>query len=126
MIENQSTNTGENVLFTDHLLTEHGMNPLRFIAVQKPYMERRTYATFMKHLPHKDLIVTSPQIPFEEYATPEIPLEYMISIMVGDLERIRDYPGKGFQIYQEIPKYVLEAYERLITLGYTHHRITQS
>jgi hypothetical protein len=100
------------------------MNPLCFIAVQKPYMERRTYATFMKHFPERHITVTSPQIPFEKYGTPEIPLEYMISIMVGDLERIRDYPGRGFQIYQEIPEHVTEAYERLIALGYTHHRIT--
>src|SRR3954463_12844822 len=46
LIENRSTNTGENVLFTRRLLGEHHLDPAKFILVQKPYMERRSYATF--------------------------------------------------------------------------------
>ena len=46
--------------------------------VQKPYMERRSYATFKKHWPDKKLLVTSPQISFEAYPTPEISLEKVI------------------------------------------------
>ena len=38
--------------------------------------------------------------------------------MVGDLQRIKLYPAKGFQIFQEIPDDVWQAYERLIELGY--------
>jgi hypothetical protein len=41
--------------------------------------------------------------------------------MVGDLQRIRFYPEKGFQIYQEIPAEVWNAYERLIQLGFDKH-----
>src|SRR3954467_5754248 len=48
LVENQSTNTGENILFTQQLLSERGLNPGSFIVVQKPYMERRSYATFKK------------------------------------------------------------------------------
>ena len=66
-------------------------------------MERRSYATFKKHWPDKELMVTSPQIPFDEYANEEIPLERVIHIMAGDLQRIKFYPAKGFQIHQEIP-----------------------
>ena len=121
IIENRSANTGENVLFTKSLLGEKGLDPKSFILVQKPYMERRTYATFMKQWPGKEILVTSPQISFEEYPTEEIPMERVISIMVGDLQRIRDYPAKGFQIYQEIPDPVMRAYERLIELGFDSH-----
>jgi len=45
LIENKSTNTGENILFTQQLLAQHRLNPQSFIVVQKPYMERRSYAT---------------------------------------------------------------------------------
>lgn len=121
LVENKSSNTGENILFTKKLLDEHSITPDSFILVQKPYMERRTYATFMKQWPDKDILVTSPQISFEKYPTEEIPLERVISIMVGDLQRIIDYPAKGFQIYQEIPDNVLQAYERLIQLGFDSH-----
>lgn len=123
LIENKSTNTGENVSLTKELLAEKGLDFQTFILVQKPYMERRTYATFKKVWPEKEFIVTSPPIPFEEYPTAEIPKEKMITVMVGDLQRIKIYPEKGFQISQEIPSEVWDAYERLVELGYTGHLI---
>src|SRR6266576_3108607 len=67
LIENRSTNTGENVLFTKHLLTMRQIDVEKFILVQKPYMERRTYATFKKFWPEKNILVTSPQMTFDEY-----------------------------------------------------------
>ena len=121
LIENRSTNTGENILFTKSILKEHKLDPQKFIVVQKPYMERRSYATFKQHWPDKDLIVTSPQIAFEDYPTEEIPLERVINIMVGDLQRIKLYPDKGFQVYQHIPPQVWQAFERLVELGFNKH-----
>ena len=123
LIENQSTNTGENVRFTRRLLEERGLDPASFILVQKPYMERRTFATFKKLWPDKSMVVTSPQIGFDDYPTEDIPKERVIAIMVGDLQRIRLYPARGFQIEQEIPDDVWDAYERLVELGYTRHMI---
>lgn len=123
LIENESTNTGENILFTQRLLLQQQLDPQSFIVVQKPYMERRSYATFKKHWPHKKLIVTSPQLSFEEYPTPDIPLDRVINIMVGDLQRIKYYPEKGFQIPQEIPDEVWKAFETLVTAGYDKHLI---
>src|SRR5687768_11610656 len=125
LIENRSTNTGENILFTQQLLKKHGLDPHSFIVVQKPYMERRSYATFKKHWPDKKLLVTSPQISFDEYPIPDIPLERVINIMVGDLQRIIEYPRKGFQIKQEVPEHVLSAYKTLIELGYDKHLMKQ-
>ena len=118
LIENKSSNTGENILFAQKLLEEKGLNPESFIVVQKPYMERRTYATFKKQWPGKEFTVTSPQMSFEEYPNNEIPLENVINIMVGDLQRIKIYPEKGFQITQEIPDDVWQAYEKLVGLGF--------
>jgi uncharacterized SAM-binding protein YcdF (DUF218 family) len=123
LIENQSTNTGENILFTDRLLQQRKLNPQSFIVVQKPYMERRSFATFKKHWPEKMLIVTSPQIAFEAYPTKEIPMEKVIDIMVGDFQRIKLYPQKGFQIFQEIPSDVDRAFHELVALGFTSNLI---
>lgn len=125
LVENRSTNTGENIQFTQKLLEEQGLDINHFIVVQKPYMERRSYATFKKHWPEKQLTVTSPQFSFDDYPTAEIPLERVINIMVGDLQRIKYYPEKGFQIYQEIPAGVWQACERLIALGYDKHLMKQ-
>jgi len=125
LVENKSTNTGENILFTQQLLAQKNLDPQSFIVVQKPYMERRSYATFKKHWPDKKLIVTSPQISFEDYPTEEIPLERVINIMVGDLQRIIIYPAKGFQVYQEVPPDVRDAYEQLIALGFNKHMMRE-
>lgn len=125
LVENQSTNTGENIQFTQQLLAQNNLQPQRFIVVQKPYMERRSYATFKKHWPEKQLIVTSPQYSFESYPNEDIPMERVIDIMVGDLQRIKIYPAKGFQIYQEIPDNIWQAYEKLVALGFTNHLVRE-
>lgn len=125
LVENQSTNTGENILFSKKLLLDKNINPNKFISVQKPCMERRTQATFQKLWPDKEHIVTSPQISFEEYPTDETPMDEVINIIVGDLQRIKIYPEKGFQIPQEIPHDVWDAYERLVTAGYIKHLIKE-
>lgn len=118
LIENKSTNTGENIQFTQQLLKERNLDPATFIVVQKPYMERRSYATFKRHWPDKELTVTSPQFSFTEYCTEGIPIEKVIHIMTGDLQRIKIYPQKGFQIPQQIPDDVWSAFEKLVAMGF--------
>ena len=118
LIENKSTNTGENILFSQKLLEQHHLDPGSFLVVQKPYMERRSYATFKKHWPDKKILVTSPQLSFDQYPTTDIPVEKVINIMVGDLQRIRIYPEKGFQIYQEMPEEVWRAAVKLMEAGF--------
>ena len=127
LIEAESTNTGENIAFTKRLLVEKGLDPQRFIVVQKPYMERRSYATFRKLWPEKEVTVTSPQVSFRsylaEYANRALSAADVVSIMVGDLQRIKIYPSLGFQIEQEIPEHVWHAFERLVRAGYDKYLI---
>lgn len=121
IIEDQSTNTGENIQFTHALLNEIGADFKSFILVQKPYTERRAYATFKKQWPDPDaeFVVTSPQINYQDYFTPELPKDFVINLLVGDMQRIREYAKLGFQIEQEIPANVWAAYKRLVAAGYT-------
>jgi uncharacterized SAM-binding protein YcdF (DUF218 family) len=122
LLENRSTNTGENVAFTRRLLEERSLEIRRFILVQKPYMERRTYATFRRVWPEPELMVTSPQVSMIDYlrgySHPSLTAADVISIMVGDLQRIRVYPGLGFQIPQDITDEVWRAYEQLVAAGF--------
>jgi uncharacterized SAM-binding protein YcdF (DUF218 family) len=154
IIEPKARNTGENVRFVHALLERRGLlggsqsqaakangadnvlaqeadtkseRPItRMLLVQKPYMERRTYATFAKQWPGVDagsmrFSVTSPPIAWEDYPDAENPRELVISIMVGDLVRIREYPKLGFQIEQDIPDEVWEAGMRLKGAGCNRH-----
>jgi uncharacterized SAM-binding protein YcdF (DUF218 family) len=127
LIENRSSNTGENIRFTKQLLADRGLELQKFIIVQKPYMERRSYATFKKLWPDKDVVVTSPQISFAEYlhsySNTALSSADVVSIMVGDLQRIRIYPARGFQIEQDVPVETLDAYNQLVAAGFTKHLI---
>jgi uncharacterized SAM-binding protein YcdF (DUF218 family) len=127
LVETRSTNTGENIEFTRQLLAEKGLDPKSFIVVQKPYMERRSYATFKKLWPEKSLVVTSPQVPFidylAQYAHGSLSPDEVISVMVGDLQKIKLYPARGFQIAQEIPDDVWAAYEHLVEAGYDKYLV---
>ena len=127
LTETQSTNTGENVEFTKRLLADRGLDLQKFIVVQKPYMERRAYATFRQLWPEKDLVVTSPQVSFREYldhyTNRALSVADVVGIMVGDLQRIKIYPARGWQIPQEIPDEVWRAYEELIRAGYDKYLI---
>jgi uncharacterized SAM-binding protein YcdF (DUF218 family) len=122
-IENRSTNTGENIAFTYELFLKNNLPVRKIILVQKPYMERRAFATFMKQWPGPpvEVMVTSPQLSFEQYPNQHISLEEVIHIMVGDLHRIDIYARKGYQIPQHIPQEVWDAYHTLIKKGYTSH-----
>lgn len=121
LIENKSTNTGENVMFTQELLGLKNISVTSAIAVQKPYMERRTFATIRAQWPGLDVQVTSPQLNLDAYCTDDIPRDQVISIMVGDLQRIMEYPKRGFMIEQEVPPTVHEAMQHLIDAGYDAH-----
>ncbi|HEY0765942.1 MAG TPA: YdcF family protein [Pyrinomonadaceae bacterium] len=127
LVEPNSTNTGENIKFTKQLLAQRGLDPQRFILVQKPYMERRSYATFRQFWPEKEVVVTSPQVSFREYlanyANGHISSADVVSIMVGDLQRIKLYPALGYQIPQEIPDDVWAAFETLVRAGYDKYLI---
>ncbi|WP_114748183.1 YdcF family protein [Pleomorphovibrio marinus] len=123
LIENRSTNTGENLRLTKKLFDAEGIDPQRFILVQKPFMERRSLATFEKEWPDKEVRVTSPLLSLQDYPNEEISFKLLVNAMVGDLQRIKLYPEKGFQTYQEIPGEVWEAYLALIDMGYDKHLI---
>jgi uncharacterized SAM-binding protein YcdF (DUF218 family) len=127
LVENRSTNTGENILFTRRLLAEQQLDPQSFIVVQKPYMERRSYATFRNFWPEKDVAVTSPRVSMDDYLRgcthSALSADDVIAIMVGDLQRIALYPARGFQIPQEIPGDVWHAYEELVKAGYDKYLV---
>lgn len=129
IVESKAANTGENIRFTHELLLSLNKTFSSFILVQKPYMERRTYATFKQQWPDKnaEFIVTSPQLSYEEYMqTGSIDKDFAISVMVGDLQRIREYPKLGYQIEQDIPQNVWQAFEDLVANGFNKHLLKSS
>jgi len=121
LLEPRATNSGENLAFTRELLEARAVHPRRIILVQKPYMERRAYATFLRQWPGPEARVTSPPIPFDHYFTPDLPRELVINVLVGDVQRMKVYAERGFQVPQPMPDDVWAAFSELVARGYTSH-----
>ena len=130
IIENEASNTGENINKSKNILNKLNLSPNSFLIVDKPYRERRTFATIKKQWPEIDFTITSPQHSYDEYyefySHGEISTDEFISIMVGDLQRIDLYGKNGFQIEQEIPSEVWNAFIKLISLGYNTHLLLEN
>lgn len=124
LLESRSTNTGENLQFTRELLAARSLTVQSVIAVQKPYMERRTFATIRQQWPEIAVRVSSPPLDFEAYCDADIPAGDIITFMVGDLQRIIEYPKRGFMIPQDVPQAVRGAFDQLVSAGYDKHLIS--
>ena len=125
--EERARNSGENLVFSKRLLEELGLPARRVIGVQKPYMERRLYAAFPVYWPEAEVTVTSWQQTYEEYIAGlsrwHRTEEDTIHMMVGDFQRLIRYPLLGYQVPQQIPDEAMEAYDRLVSMGYTRQLI---
>lgn len=123
LLEDKATNTAENIIFSYELLKAKSLDVKSIILVHKPYMTRRSYATFKKQWPGDsiDVQVASADQTFDKYNDGTLPTDLIINSIVGDLQRIREYPKLGFQIEQEIPDEVWQAWRRLVAAGYDKH-----
>ena len=140
LLEEASTNTGENARFTAAALQAAAAAaaagtgapaagaPRRILLVQKPYMEMRTLATCLCQwplTPPPTFAVTSPRIALEAYpdAARGLSLEHIIAVAAGDAQRCAVYPRLGFQAYMPVPADVWQAIKTLIRAGYTSHAL---
>ena len=123
IIENKSTNSAENILFTREKFRELGMDVRRIIAVHKPFMERRVMATMGLYWPEMDVVYTSPQVDLEAYIRNSVACgmteKGVIDVIVGDFQRMDVYAKRDFQLPQEIPQEAWDAFQTLVEMGYT-------
>ncbi|CAN5500960.1 YdcF family protein [soil metagenome] len=122
LIEPAATNTGENIHFTKALCAENGIEASSAIVVSKPSMNRRAHATCLLHWPELKVTCSAPDTHFLRNPAPGHTPEDVVSEMVGDLQRIIEYPKAGYQAHQHVPEAVQQAYEELLARGYTNHR----
>ncbi|MFQ0814997.1 hypothetical protein AVM02_09605 [Brucella anthropi] len=120
IIEADATNIGENIRFSREKLVPGAISA---ILVTKPQTQRRVLATVARQWPEARASVTAPLVSFEDQPTAGFPLEMLIHEMTGDLQRILEYPAKGYQIAQAVPLEVMEAYDFLIAQGFDGHPV---
>ena len=122
ILENKSTNSAENLLFTPRVLAEAGVKAEKIIAVHKPYMERRLWAAMQVYWPEIKAVYTSPQVSVEEHIAHAEKIGMtrrgVIETIVGDVQRMELYAEKGYQAPVEIPARVRAAFDALVKEGY--------
>jgi uncharacterized SAM-binding protein YcdF (DUF218 family) len=118
LVEPCATNTGENIALSRELLAAAGISVQSVMLVSMPYMERRAYATTRKVWPEIEPVCASVPLTLSEYVKTRDHGTELIDMMIGDLQRVIEYPGQGFAIAQEVPPSVYAAYQRLVAAGF--------
>jgi uncharacterized SAM-binding protein YcdF (DUF218 family) len=122
LVEPRATNTAENLVLTRSLLREHGVEPRSVTLVSRPYQQRRAYATCRRQWPAVEVVCTSSPQGLDGYLTAIGDPDLVLTMLVGDTERIERYAELGFAIPQEVPPEVRAACAALVAAGYTGRR----
>lgn len=122
-LERRSANTGENALFRYELVKSMKIDARSILLITKPYMERRALATFEAQWSNKSagIAVSSRGGSINKYCVGGQIYDDVVNIMVGDFQRLVEYPKLGFQSAQPIAAKQHDALKRLVAAGYTKH-----
>ncbi|HXE83884.1 MAG TPA: YdcF family protein [Gemmatimonadales bacterium] len=122
LLEDRSTNFGENIAFTRALLP--AAKAITFVT--KPASVLRVKLTAEVQWPGIARYTACPALEFPRDVSNVVGLFGIINEMVGDIERIQRYPALGFQSPHDLPREVLGAWRHLIREGFTHHLMEQA
>lgn len=122
ILEDRSTNTKENILFTREKLEAFGLPHERILGVHQPFMERRIAAAMGVYWPEVSFAVTSPQVTIPAYLQAAqaqgVTEEAAVCVIVGDFQRMDLYAKLGYQLPQQIPEEAWQAFHHLVAMGY--------
>jgi hypothetical protein len=119
LLETHARNTGENVSLTRSLLDKYGVHASNAIVVSRPYQQRRAFATFRALWPELDVRCTSRPLPLSDYVATIGDPAFVVNMIVGDTQRVIEYPSASSSEKQPVPDLVLNAYRRLVEAGFT-------
>ncbi|GAA0964656.1 YdcF family protein [Actinocorallia libanotica] len=119
LTETEATNTGQNIALTRELLAARGIEVRSASLISRPYQQRRAYATAKKLWPGLDIICASSPLPLDEYIHGIGDVTRVINMLVGDTQRIIEYPKRGYAVPQHMPAHVQAAFRHLVAAGYT-------
>jgi uncharacterized SAM-binding protein YcdF (DUF218 family) len=118
LVEPRATNTGANISLSRELLAERGLTPTSVLVVSKPYMQRRAFATCGKLWPEIAVVCASEGLTLADYIDSIGDEKLVIDMLVGDLQRVVEYPALGYATDQRVPADVIAAYDRLLRAGF--------
>jgi uncharacterized SAM-binding protein YcdF (DUF218 family) len=123
LVEPEATNTGANLTLSRRALARAGMRPTSALVICTPYMQRRAFATAAMVWPELEVLCASEPLCLSDYVKGIGDAKLVIDMMVGDLQRVIEYPERGFAVEQDVPLAVERAYSRLVDHGFTSRLI---
>ncbi|SDC60801.1 YdcF family protein [Actinokineospora iranica] len=123
LIETEATNTSQNLTNTRQVLADAGIHPASVMLISRPYQQRRAYATCRKVWPDVEAVCSSQPLPLDDYVASIGDVDRVVTMLVGDTQRITEYARLGFAIEQDVPEPVHAAYQRLVDAGFTSRLI---
>lgn len=124
LVEPKAANTGQNITFSRELLSKSDIAVESLPLISKPYMECRSYATCRKLWPEADVVCASEALELDVYIKSIGEEKLVVDRLVGDLQRVIEYPKLGFVVEQDVPVDVHDAYERLLGAGFDSRLIS--
>lgn len=124
LLEPNAGNTGQNITLSRAVLATAGITPQAVLLVSKPYMERRSFATARKLWPEVEIVCASEPLEFDDYLKSIGDEKLVLNMLVGDLQRVIEYPKLDFAIAQDVPEDVHAAYESLLADGFDSRLLT--
>lgn len=131
LIEEESSNSGENASFSLKLLEQKNISYSNVILIQDPLLQLRSFATLQHYLLGRkmNILSFSPFVPYlnEDFHfnnSNEIcgiwTLERYIELIIGEIPRLRDDKqgygpcGRGYITHIDIPKAIEECYNLIL------------
>jgi len=119
LIETESRNTPDNFELTHKLLGEHNISVQTATVISRPYQQRRAYGIAKLAWPELDVRCSSRPLPLDDYIADIGDMNRVVTMLVGDTQRVALDARYGFAITQDIPDHVRVAYRRLVAAGFT-------
>ncbi len=117
LIEPNATNIGENIAFSRGVVAS--AKAVTFVT--KPNTILRVELTAPMQWPGVRAFTACPSFAFPDEISNVIGLFGLINEMVGDIQRILEYPKLGYQVEHTLPDEVIESWKHLIQCGFTLH-----
>lgn len=125
-LEKESTNTGDNFSFSLKIIEKYKIKSDKIIIVHNNLSQRRTLSAAKARIKNKEISITSPNKTFSQFIeklnnSTEEEQYRIISVIVGDIQRLIIFPQLGWQTENEVPEIIIADYYKLKKLGYNKY-----
>lgn len=119
VVENRATNIGENISYSKQFFKSD--DKVTFVSKSNTLL--RIKLTIPQHT-DCHAYYSAPRYTFPDEVSEVIGVKGLINEMVGDINRIIEYPSLGFQKSHDLPKEVMDSYYYLIEKGFDKHLLS--